>query len=336
MNPPPPLPFPGGRAVSAWWRELTPYRPLRFWLAHLRLHRVEALALTARTCPLDALRREVIRSLAAGCRPEGLDPGFLSRLTRELTGAGLLAATESGPRPTDAGRQSLQTGVVTVRNTERREFCFLDNREVGRPPHALRVLRRGTPADPPGPWDFDPGLLRSAVRQGERWKEGFGVPADVTDVCLPGSGEADWRSVVLDRAEHLFAAVVEVPAAEGGPRLLGFAARTEGWLLDARHPAIEAGEGWEEALPDLAADPPEEAWRAAWHAWGQPRSLPAAETRACQLEQSGHVLRVSAPPKLIARLRETRSDALKGEAWILAGAGRARAAARVELTERAG
>jgi hypothetical protein len=46
-------------------------------------------------------------------------------------------------------------------------------------------------------------------------------------------------------------------------------------------------------------------------------------------------LRVLAPGRLIDRLRAARSDALKNEAWLLAGTGRLRAAAVIELVETA-
>jgi len=40
---------------------------------------------------------------------------------------------------------------------------------------------------------------------------------------------------------------------------------------------------------------------------------------------------VRAPHRLIERLRAARSDAIKQEAWLLAGAGRTRTAAQLEL-----
>jgi len=74
-------------------------------------------------------------------------------------------------------------------------------------------------------------------------------------------------------------------------------------------------------------------WRHAWRAWCHPRGLPVAEVDACILERQGCRLRVTAVPRLIERLRTARSDVFKGEAWLLAGTGRLRAAAQVELVE---
>ena len=71
----------------------------------------------------------------------------------------------------------------------------------------------------------------------------------------------------------------------------------------------------------------------AWRAWCQPRNLPQAECDACRLERQDYRLRVEAGKPLIERLRAARSDALKGEAWLLAGESRLRAAALVDIVE---
>jgi hypothetical protein len=338
MNPVPPLPFPGSRTVAAWWRELAPRRPLRLWLCHLLVHRVEALADVEISRPLGALRLEVLRAIGAGTRPAGLDSDLLARIVRELTAAGLLTATNVGPQPTADGRQAIADGAITVRSLARRSFCFLDNRSVQRPPHLVRLSRFGTAVSPPETWEFSPEYLRLAAGQNEQWKKRFGFPGDVRAVLLPTEnghvGEEEWKTVVFDQAEHFFVVCIEIEGTATASRLCGFAAQTEGWELDAREPAIDLGEGWEEALPDLAADPADEQWRLAWQARCQQRGLPAAEAAACDVTRFGPALRVQASRVLINRLRESRSDELRGESWLLAGNGRARAAARVELIER--
>ena len=78
-------------------------------------------------------------------------------------------------------------------------------------------------------------------------------------------------------------------------------------------------------------EPPLAAWHAAWSGWCQRRSLPTVEVEACILDHQANLVRVRAPARLLDRLRAARSDALKGEAWLLAGTGRARMAARIEL-----
>jgi hypothetical protein len=333
MNPVPPSAFPGSRTVAAWWRELQPHRPLRLWLCHLLIHRVEALADVARTTPLTGLRLEVLRSLAAGSRPEGLDAALLASLCRDLAAAGVVACTPFGPRPTDAGRQALAVGSVTAITSERWTFCFADKRERGRPPHFIGTRVRGIPVSPPEPWEFDPDLLRAASDSPPAWKERFRFPADVSAVRLPAPDDNDWRKVVLDRAEYLFAALVAVEPPGGRRELRGFLAHTENWSLEAREPILELGAGWEDAMSDLAADPPGEDWRRAWQAVARQRGLTPAEASACRPELSGHLLRVEVPRELLTRLRDARGEA-KGETWLLAGTGHSRAAARMEITER--
>jgi hypothetical protein len=328
----PPL-FPGSRTVAAWWRELSTRNPRRWWLCHLLLHRVEALVETSVRISLDALTLGVLRSLAAGQPPAGLDAGLFSRLIRELTTAGLLSANPDCPRPTEAGERALDKGFFTSPTRRRWTFCFIDNRELRRDPHFVPLTVSGVPVIPPDDWEFNIDHLRSAAGQTEQWKKSFGFPNDCTRILLPASQDPDWQSVVLDRAEHLFAAFLEIDNRSTAHRLLGFAANPAGWTLRANEPVIALGDAWSEALPDLAIEPRPEAWQVAWQQWGTQRGLPPAEVSSCRLERSGLALRVEVSRRLIARLREARSDALKGDTWLLAGSGRARCIARVELLE---
>src|SRR5205823_2754975 len=101
--------------------------------------------------------------------------------------------------------------------------------------------------------------------------------------------------------------------------------------LNDAEPAFVLGEGWQETFPDLAAAPARDVWRQAWRAWCQPRGLPAGEVEACVLERQDHRLRVVPTPRLLERLRADRSEALRGEAWLLAGSGVLRSAAQIEI-----
>jgi hypothetical protein len=332
MSPPLPLPFPGSQTVSAWWRELAPHRPLRLWLSHLLLHRVEALTELDRPCHVNGLHLELLRSVSGGHSLSGLDPAFGASLTRELVDRGFL--TRSGPdlRLTDAGRSVLAGG--SLGSLERRTFYFLDNRSVGCPNHLVRLQRPGAPVIPPEPWEFDLQALRDAAARDAGWKERFGFPAGVVGLRLPGPDDGDWRSVVLDRAEHMFVALVEVKRDAGESGLLGFAARVEGWALASRSPVIDPGRGWPEAMPELAREPSEEDWRTAWLARAEQHGVPRAEAAACRLERSGALLRIEGAAGLLSRLRGSGAGAALSDEWLLAGEGRTRAAVRVELLQR--
>jgi hypothetical protein len=152
---------------------------------------------------------------------------------------------------------------------------------------------------------------------------------------LPQASDSNWRSIVLDLPEYLFVIFIETESAGPG-RLLGFAMNPASGSIEAGEPVISVGPSWSEALPDLAVEASQETWKAAWQGWGSQRGFPPADLLACQMECSGLVLRTLAPRRLVARLRELRSEALRGETWLLAGAGRSRAAARVEIVERDG
>jgi hypothetical protein len=134
----------------------------------------------------------------------------------------------------------------------------------------------------------------------------------------------------VDRPGQALLALVEV-AARSGTLLLGFPVRPDGWTL-GREPVLSWPDG-ADRLGALGADPGLESWRLAWQLWCQQRSLPGNDVEACRLEVVGHRLRVQASTRLVERLRSARSDALKGEAWLLAGTGRVRPALLIELVE---
>ena len=146
------------------------------------------------------------------------------------------------------------------------------------------------------------------------------------------SSEA-WRRVVLTRPEQFPVALLLTAAGSDGERLLGLGIRQEGWLLQSREPALVLGQVWREVIPELAKDLEADLWTQAWRSWCQPRGLPTGEVDACRFQYHSCRLRVLAPSRLIERLRALRSDVLKNEAWLLAGAGRLRTAARVELAD---
>jgi hypothetical protein len=312
------------------------------WVRHLLLHRVEALAAVARPRALDPLRRALLRLLSATheVSPEGLgiDRQVLGQMLRGLEREGLVRP-DDGWALTDGGRHALENGASAGTAPERRTFYFLDRAALQMPPHWLPLAPSVAEPFVPGEgWHFDPAALEACVGQPAAWKARYGFPADVVGLLAPGPAggpAAEWRRVVLDRPEQLPAVLVETAAGGGaatpGPRLLGFATRAPGWVLERTAPVLELGEGWEEVFPDLAAGLPPEAWRQAWQEWCHPRGLPPGEVEACALEPAGHLLRVRAPQRLVERLRAARSDAVKQEAWLLAGRGPGRVAAQIDL-----
>jgi hypothetical protein len=349
--------FPGSRVLAGWWRQLTPYRPEELWVGHLALHRVEALVELTHPCRPDPFTLLVLRAVRlghgreAGAAPADdalrqlderlhLGPALLRQILQALRAEGLAAENGTGGWAlTPLGEQAVERGEYPRRSRERRSFHFVQPRAPGpgAVPHFLNLNSHSdAPAPVDEPWEFDPAALEASVARAAEWKARYGFPGEVSSVLGPGAGTevTSWEQVIVDRPERLLTVLARVAGAPD--RLLGFAARQEGWALQAGAPAFAIAGRWDELFPEVNAGLPPEAWRRAWRAWCEPRSLPEAEATACALEPSRERLVIRAPARLVERLRAARSDAVKGEAWLLAGEGPLRRAARIELVEASG
>jgi hypothetical protein len=353
------LAFPGSRTLAGWWRQLAPLAPQALWVGHLFLHHVEALVASVRPWPLDPLHRFVLQALAA--EQQALSPGLpvppdlLERLNARLhlgqplvrqvlhalAVEGLTVHDLQGTWTlTGLGREALAQGVYPRAGQERRVFHFVEagaeSTPPRRPPHFLYLNGHAGVSWPVAEdWGFDVGLLQACVRQPVAWKHLHGFPEDVHEILdLPAASAAPaWQRVIVDRPERLPVALVLNVAPEGDTQLLGFPVRQEGWVLQASHAVFVLRGDWQAPFPELGSQPSEEACRQAWQSWCQPRGLPAEEVAACALQAEGLHLRVGTPPSLLERLRATRSDALKGEAWLLIGDGALRAALLLQVAE---
>jgi hypothetical protein len=361
-----PLLFPGSRVLAGWWRQLAPVKPLAVWFGHLFLHRVEALVSVARTGRPDALGRLVLQSVAqAPASTSALDarlhlgPAVLRQLLAHLQHEGLARTDEPGRWTlTPLGNLALEKGSYSRPMQERRVFHFVADRrgQFGAEPRCVELHTSEVgPWSAAEGWAFDSVLLGGLVGRDPEWKCRHGFPLDVQEVLglRHGAGETNdgspstnhtdlprtaWRQVIVDVPEHLPAVLVLVSrgGAEGtppAPQLRGFAVRQEGWVLHAERPAFTVATAWQETFPELATEPPLEVWQQAWKTWCQPRGVPASEITACVLERHDYRLRVQVPKRLLDRLRATRSDALKGEAWLLPETGDIRPAALIEVHE---
>jgi hypothetical protein len=266
-----------------------------------------------------------------------MDTPFLGQLVRELTDTGLLHRNGSGLwQMTAAGRHALETGTAAVAGEERRAFVFVDHDSLGRSPHFLPLEYplpplASVPSAEAADCSFEVGFLEACIRQTPEWKARYRFPRDVEALLPPHpdqSAATNRRRVILDTVEVRPLVFIRTLAASGAALTLGFSIRPEGWALE---PVLVLGDDCADTLPDLSAEPAPEMWRQAWQAWTHPRGLPPAEVEACRLERVDHRLLVHAPPRLIERLRAARSDAVKQEAWLLAGEGRTRTAAQIEL-----
>jgi hypothetical protein len=321
------------------------------WVGHLLLHRVEALVSAQKPACLDSFPLFVLKAMALNDRDglEGLDGrlhlgrSLLRQIVRRLEMDKLVEPTTGGSWSLTAmGRQTAELGGYLRPVYERRAFSFVENEQTARSPHFLNIP--GPPDSAawgvPEGWQFDVTILEACLRQPHEWKQRHNFPLDVQEILgptpassvVPGAPPV-WQRVILDRPEHLLALLVLTSAADK-EHLIGFAVQQDGWLLRSEQPAFILRANWEETFPDLAVPLPLDLWRQAWRAWSQPRGLPPAEVEGCILERHSYLLCIRAPRRFLERLQRQRSDALKGETWLLAGTGRLRSAALVELSER--
>jgi hypothetical protein len=318
---------PVSRPLVGWWRDLAVHKPSRLWFAHLVLHRLEVLVESESVGPLDALGDALLQHIRALPQPADLrslpaelylDAALFRRIIDHLLALARLTLDAEG-RASPVGTEC----VVAPRLRQRRVLYFTD----GTPAFFLPLDgSAGTAMMPPAGWAFEVGQLDDFASRPPAWRRDNLFPADLrrflhpADLAEPAQAEA----VIVDRAEQSLLAMVQT-----GDRLLGFPASAENWELQ-RTPALSLPLSSEFAL-SLLAPLPGEAWRQAWLGWCQQRSLPGNDVDACKLEPTDHRLVVRAPARLVDKLRQGRSEALRGEAWLLAGAGRVRHAAMIEL-----
>jgi hypothetical protein len=345
--------WPGSRVLLGWWRELAGRQPQQLGVGRLLFHHVEALVRVSRRRTLDRWQQALLRlcstripcgDLIGALTDLQIEPQLLGRFVRELTASGFLHLNGSGLwQITPVGRQALATGTLSLTAEERRTFAFVDNSSLGRQPHFLPLSGGRQPpesstsqgADAPRSegCSFEVACLEACLRQAPEWKARYRFPTDVEARLTPRAREpveTNWRRVIVDAVQSRLLVFVRTASATGKPLLLGFTVPPQGGTLEPE-PLLALTEGWQEALPDLNAEPSLELWRQAWQEWSRPRSLPPVEVAACRLERADYRLIVHAPPRLIDRLRAARSDAIKQEAWLLAGEGRTRLAAQLVL-----
>lgn len=318
---------PGSRPLVGWWRDLAVRAPSRLWFAHLVLHRLEVLAESGSVTALDSLADGLLqhmRTLTLPADPRAvpadlrLDPALFRRILDHLLGLGLLALDAEG-RVSHVRTES----VAAPRLCQRRVLYFTD----GAPAFFLPLEGSAcTAMMPPAGWAFDVGQLDAFASRPPGWRRDNYFPTNLRRFLhpaeLPEPTQAE--AVIVDRAEQCLLAIVQT-----GEGILGFPASAENWELQ-RTPVLTLPSNSDFSLA-LLAPLPVEAWRQAWIGWCQQRSLPGNEVDACQLEPIDHRLVVRAPARLVDKLRQGRSEALRGEAWLLAGAGRVRHAAMIEL-----
>jgi hypothetical protein len=312
------LGFPGGRTLAAWWRHLSGWHPEAIWIGYLTLHRLEALVCALRPHTLPPFETLVLKAMAlhrgadAGALGKFLHlaPSLVGQVQRHLQQDGLLQS--AGRDLTDAGWQALQQGNYLRPCRQRRAFYFWHAAWHQPPPSRFVALAHADQqpwlASPDVPCAVEP--LCACVERSAEWKRAHGFPLEVREVGT----SASWEHVVLAAPQRLFAAVIRTAGT-----LVALAVQTRTWELQTNQPAwIVPDEDWMQAAPDSA-------WRQTFVEWCRQRQIGSEEAAACGLTWRADRLLVQGPDAVEERLR-----AAKGEAWVLAGDGPVRAAARLE------
>jgi hypothetical protein len=261
---------------------------------------------------------------------------------QSLARDGLIQRGEDGNwRPTPAGVRALAEGRYERAQEKRRAFAFLAPLGGG-PAHFVNILEAPDVAGafPAFESGFDPAEYHACFAQKAEWKRRHGFPESVTatppffdGIEESASQASDWRRVIVDHASRAVLALAQTADAEGTKGMLGFWIDPRGWILHSTRPAVRWRDGWQEVIPRLRDEIPLEAWRKSWKEWCSSRGLPVADVERCSMIARDHRLIVHASRRLIERLKALRSDALKGEAWLLVGDGAVRRAALLEVIE---
>jgi hypothetical protein len=352
-----PLAFPGSRTLADWWRRLTGLLPRggraeagcpAYWVGHLLVHRVEARVRVSRPVRPDRLTRLALVPLAleSDASPEQIQAGFplerpaLEQVLRRLEADGLAVSDRSGRwRLTELGRRAGLEGEFARTFFERQAFFFLDGGGSDRSPAFIPLDASASDRVPTGErYPFDLRWLTACVGQPVEWKRRRGFPLDVEEVVEPDAqGEqADlswWQRLVVVETGQSAVLLLRTPDGPGAGRLRAFAVENPSCELNAATPVLDLGEAWPEVLPELATEPTVEQWRQAWRERAQTAGLSPAQADACRLTCVGRGVRVAAPRTVTERLRPARRDRPGPELWLLAGEGRIRAAAPVDLDE---
>ncbi|HLN29073.1 MAG TPA: hypothetical protein VK395_15095 [Gemmataceae bacterium] len=345
-----PIHYPESRILAGWWKELAPLQPRSLWVGELLLHRVEALVDLQKSSIVDPLSLFVLKSLASTevQQQEDVDKKLhiglplVSQILRRLQQEGLVLPDKPGLwRLSPLGRHALPEGKYAYSARERRVFNFVESEQPGRSPGYVNLHCPELDAVVPVPEEvrFDISVLKACVTAPPAWKEQHGFPVDVRELLIPckePTGPLCWQQIVVDRPVSLWAVLILTQSPAGGDRLIALQVQENGWVLRSKEPVFAKDGDWRDLLPELAHEPASEQWRESWRAFSQAFGLSVGEVNACTLERRRHLLRIAAPNSLIQRIRAVRNDLARGETWLLAGSGRLRMAARVDLVAVAG
>jgi len=341
------LPSPSSRTLAGWWKQMTTLAPRRWWFGDLCVHRVEAAVQVRQVTPLPPLTQAVLHTLSLAPSEESSReeleeslrfPGpLLHQCLRQLSLGGMLDSVPPNRwRLTEPGRRAIADRKSESTVFDRRLFSFVERRDANgarlAPPFFVPMEAAPQTGPSTANLEFDVAWLEECIGQDPAWKETQGFPTNVERLLKFETNNGSeslpaWQKVVVDRLEVL-TLVLAQPSAEPD-RIHGFVITPANWALDLKTPIFQRRI---DATPYLHEESSAQACRDAWLAWAKLRNLPAQDVEACELSLEGVVLHVRGPRRLLDSLRQSKSDLVRGEAWVLLGDGFVRQAVRLDLT----
>jgi hypothetical protein len=340
------LSFPGSRILAQWWRQLQPFCPESLHVGFVHVHRLEAIALVNHERSLEPLAHVLLQALAVASPAArlqqrlGLPMSAVRELLRGLHQEGLVQEDSGQWSISAKGQRALECGKHSVEACERRVFPFLeragDDGQRRLPPHFVPLAECGGAA-----WhvhnglSFDATLLSHCVEQSTEWKQSFGFPSDVCRIEACGRTLPAWQSMIVDRPEQIFLALVTTRHPDETRHLVGFAAQVDQWMLDVEHPVLRLPLAAAQVLwPTIAAAPDARALREAWVGWCRERSFPVSDADASELDFHQGRLDLRVPDRFLQRLRTARSEILRGESALLLTEGHLRPVVHLQISNQ--
>jgi hypothetical protein len=349
MTAAPPFAFPGSRSLAGWWRQLAPYHPRSWWVAHLLLHRVEAPVRVTRTMVPDPFALWMLDALQchAGATPEKLNLSLplgvpvIRQVLRQLKKDNLVEADAANTwKPTPLGHEARLQRKYACPAYQRRKFYFHHDETAS--PLFMNLTNPPTVPWPAGEaWQFDWNRLQECIARPIEWKRDHGFPPDIEEVIADsdgsfagGSNPEIGRRGIGCQPEYLSVVLLKAKTASRNDHLLGFGFNPTEWTLNVTKPVLDWPLSKLDSFSELIPQPATEQWREVWTEWGKENGLSDAELADSTLEPRDFRLRVFAPRSVLDKLRAMRNEVLRGEVWLLTRSDRIRAAGLLDIGTR--
>ncbi len=259
-----------------------------------------------------------------------LQDSFVLQTLTQFQKANLVCHKNETWHLTDEGTRCLESEGSPAFSQQRRAFYFEAMEEGGS--RFLPLHRPSTHAlTPPEDWTFSPSELKACLQQNRQWKQRHGLSLDVQSLVDAGAEQSwdDWQRLIVDHAEECYLLLVLTDKGE----LRGYSLQPHGWRLSTSSLVLRLDKDYREVMPEIQDHEAPELWKQAWLNWGRPRQLPRKELEECEVKRDGLQLRIATPDSLYATLKRNNSEALKGDAWLMVGEGRARQLCQVRIVK---